>query len=64
MSFWIGGFNNIRISNGNRLEVQYSTDDHLSFWGTICSGGFDDDAADVACRQLGYVQSSDVYSYS
>ena len=30
-------------------------------WGVICKDGFNDDAGDVACRQLGYLRSSDVY---
>ena len=28
----------------------------------VCSHGFDDDAGDVACRQLGFVQSSDIFT--
>ena len=33
-------------------------------WHPICKDGFDDDAGDVACRQLGYAWLSDVYVYS
>ena len=33
-------------------------------WGSVCINGFDDDAGDVACRQLGYLRSSDVYIYA
>ena len=34
-----------------------------TYWGSVCKDGFDDDAGDVACRQLGYLRSSDVYVY-
>ena len=33
-------------------------------WLQICRDGFDNDAGDVACRQLGYIEASDVYTYS
>ena len=46
--------------NSGQLEIQSSS----SEWSAICDTGFDDDAGDVACRQLGYIQSSDVHSYS
>jgi len=32
------------------LEFQLSD----GTWGTVCSAGFDTDAAKVACKQLGY----------
>ena len=32
-------------------------------WTPICKNGFDDDAADVACKQLGYKQSSELSTY-
>ena len=56
-------FGDVRIANGGdsgRLEFR-NVDGR---WGTVCRNGFDDDAADVACRQLDYVQSDDVYSYT
>ena len=31
-------------------------------WGDVCRNGFDDEAGDVACRQLGYLRSSHVYT--
>ena len=33
-------------------------------WNTVCAMGFDDNAGDVACRQLGYQRSTDVYTYA
>ena len=54
-------FGDLRIYEGGdsgQLQIQNSDGQ----WGAICDTGFDDDAGDVACRQLGYVQSSDVYS--
>ena len=33
-----------------------------SNWGAVCTNGFNDDAGDVACRQLGYGRSSNIYS--
>ena len=33
-------------------------------WGTVCKNGFDDDAGDVACDQLGYLRADDVYTYA
>ena len=53
-------YGDLRINGGGkdgRLEFQ----DRSGNWRTICTNGFDDDAGDVACDQLGYVQSSDVY---
>ena len=56
-------FGDVRINDGGssgRLEFQIDN----GKWGTVCRSGFNNDAGDVACRQLGYVQSSDVYSYT
>ena len=44
---WLNGSNNI-------LEFQLSD----GTWGTVCIRGFDDDAADTACKQLGYQSES------
>ena len=55
-------FGDVRITNGGdsgRLEFRGSN----SLWGAVCRNGFDDDAADVACRQLDYVRANDVYTY-
>jgi len=49
----------VRIYGGGdsgRLEFQLVN----GTWGTVCSQGFDDDAGDVACKQLGYRRSTDV----
>lgn len=32
--------------------------------GAVCADGFDDNAADVVCRQLGYVRSNGTYTYT
>ena len=45
---WISDINLLKFYNGTH-------------WGAICKDGFYYDAADVACRQLGYRRSSDVY---
>jgi len=58
----IAYYGDLRINGGGddgRLEFRVSYSD----WRTICTNGFDDDAGDVACQQLGYVQSKDVYTY-
>ena len=55
-------FGDLRISGGGksgRLEFRRSS----GSWVSVCRYGFDDDAGDVACRQLGYIQSTDVYTY-
>ena len=41
-----------------RLEFQLAD----GTWGTVCSQGFNDDAGDVACKQLGYRRSDDILS--
>ena len=54
-------FGDIRINGdgrSGRLEFR-----DIVGWSTVCAGGFDDNAGEVACRQLGYVRSSDVQSY-
>jgi len=53
------GFGDLRIYGGGdsgRLEFQLDN----GTWGTVCDDGFDDDAGDVACEQLGYRRSSDI----
>ena len=32
-------------------------------WIPICRNGFDDNAGDVACKQLGYKQSDELSTY-
>ncbi|XP_065916105.1 macrophage scavenger receptor types I and II-like [Dysidea avara] len=53
-------YGDLRIYGGGdsgRLEFRLDN----GTWGTVCNEGFDDDAGDVACIQLGYRQSSDVF---
>jgi len=48
------GYGDLRInsgSNGGILEIQIGD----GIWGTVCSSGFDQNAANVACKQLGYL---------
>ncbi|XP_065913384.1 egg peptide speract receptor-like isoform X2 [Dysidea avara] len=52
-------YGSLRITDGGdsgRLEFQ----DDSGVWGTVCSNGFGDDAAYVACSQLGYHRAKDV----
>jgi len=52
-------YGDLRINGGGssgRLEFQ----NFDGRWGTVCDNGFDDDEADVACRQLGYRRASSV----
>ena len=56
-------YGDLRISGGTD-SGQLEFDSGYGDWGAICTSGFNDDAGDVACRQLGYIQSSDVYTYS
>ncbi|XP_065905258.1 scavenger receptor cysteine-rich type 1 protein M130-like isoform X2 [Dysidea avara] len=47
------GFGELRINGGGdsgRLEFQLSD----GTWGTVCDDGFDDNAGNAACKQLGY----------
>ena len=37
-----------------RLEVLYN-----GHWGTVCSDGFTSTSREVACKQLGYIRSTD-----
>ena len=56
-------YGDLRIREGSDsglLEFDAANDG----WLPICRDGFDNDAGDVACRQLGYVEASDVYTYS
>ena len=47
------GFGDLRIAGGGRsgtLEFRQNN----GTWGYVCNSGFDNNAARVACRQLGY----------
>ena len=58
ISFSIGYYGDLRIIGGTESgQLEF----YRYRWGIICKDGFDDDAGDVACRQLGYARSSDVY---
>ena len=50
-------YGDLNITNSSRLLF-----DNGYEWGIVCTNGFDDNAGDVACRQLGYVRSTDVYT--
>ena len=50
------------VGGGSSGQLQFDTGSNN--WGAICKKGFDDDAGNVACKQLGYARSSDVYTYS
>ena len=53
----------IRISGGGKSGLlQYNKGD--DDWGAICKYGIDDDAGDIACTQLGYRRSTDIFVYS
>ena len=58
------GYGDLWISGGGSSGIlQFRRYDGT--WGYVCSNGFDNDAARVACRQLGYTHGdySTVYSY-
>ena len=48
------------VGGGDSGQLQFYSID--GYWGAICGYGFDDNAGDVACRQLGYEQAEDVYT--
>ena len=57
-------YGDLRLRGGaDESDGRLEFDSGFGGWGVICTTGFDDDAGDVACRQLGYVRSSDVYTY-
>ena len=56
-------YGDLRIRGGGksgRLEFK----SYSSSWASVCRSGFNDYAADIACRQLGYLQSTDVFTYN
>ena len=55
---------NVRISGGGssgKLLFQHYCS-YGDSWYTVCRDGFDDNAGDVACHQLGYAKASNVYT--
>lgn len=55
--FYILGYGDLRIntSSGGKHSGRLEYEDENGKWGTVCSYGFDGNAADVACKQLGSV---------
>ena len=47
------------LENGGALQVY----DGVQHWGTICSGGWSLDDADVACRNLGFTKAMAITTY-
>ena len=43
-------------------ELMYYSESYRT-WGRVCADGFDDNAADVVCRNLGYLRSNGMYTY-
>ena len=63
---YLGAPNNVRLVASDGVQVASLSAGRLEVlidgqWGTVCSNGFESDDADVACRQLGYIE---VLSYS
>ena len=54
------GYGDLRRYGFNRVEFRLSN----YTWGSVCGYGFDYNAAQVACRQLGYDQNSDMFYYT
>ena len=66
---WLGnlfgyvGYGDLRISGGGSSgRLQFRQYDGT--WGYVCSRGFYNDAANVACRQLGYTYGDYRSDYS
>lgn len=57
-----GRYGDLRIEGGGdsgRLEFK----DYDGGWGTVCDHGFDREAGDVACKQMGYRRSDEVLDH-
>ena len=57
-------YGDLRLTEGGSDSdgaLEFDTGDRD--WTPICKSGFDNDAGDVACKQLGYKQSSDLTTY-
>ena len=55
-------YGDVRISGGGKSgQLEFYNG---SLWGAISTSGFGYRAGNVACRQLGYRGSSDIYTYT
>ena len=55
-------YGDLRINgDGDSGRLEFKRSD--GSWGTVCDDGFDNDAGDVACRQLGYKRLGSVNKY-
>ena len=55
---------NLTVGYGDLLR-EHGTAGRLEFyngstWGAVCADGFDNEAGEVACKQLGYAQSTNM----
>ena len=53
----------VRVSEGTPQDgfLEYCVD---GYWGVVCGNNWDNNEAEIACRQLGYQPSSGKYKFS
>ena len=61
--FFVDSLSDVRLVDGDgsyrgRLEIKYTGE-----WGTVCNKNFNNAAASVVCRQLGYIEAYRVQSF-